>query len=216
MFRQADVQTSRCSEHLNIGKSENLNIGTSENLKIAVFGEHNLQNLNGARLVCNQLGISDEDFYAAIAQFGGAANRLQKIAETEHSVIYKDFAHSPSKLRATVKAMKLQYPDRQLVACMELHTFSSLNKDFLPQYQDCMQDADEAFVYFSPQVMAHKKLERFSTDEVAAAFGGKNVQVFDDADILQKELQTIDFSNKNLLIMTSGNFSGIDFGSVKL
>ncbi len=178
---------------------------------LSIFGEHNLQNLNGARLVCNQLGVSNEDFYKAIAEFSGAANRLQKIAGNEHSAVYKDFAHSPSKLKATVKAMKQQFPGRQLVACMELHTFSSLNKDFLPQYAGCMTDADIAFVYFNPQVVEHKNLEKFTKEQVQAAFGGANLRVFDDAELLQKELEKIDFHNKNLLIMTSGNFSGINW-----
>ncbi|MDR1698292.1 MAG: Mur ligase domain-containing protein [Prevotellaceae bacterium] len=185
-------------------------INNNEKIEIAVFGEHNLQNLNGARLVCRQLGVSDNDFYRAISGFAGAANRLQKIAGNEYSAVYKDFAHSPSKLRATVKAMKNQFPERKLVACMELHTFSSLNKDFLPQYKNCMKDADIAFVYFNPEVVEHKHLETFTKEQVAEAFGGENLRVFDDAELLKQELQKIDFHNKNLLIMTSGNFSGMD------
>ena len=183
---------------------------------LSVFGEHNLQNLNGARLVCKQLGVADEDFYQAISQFSGAANRLQKIAENEHSAVYKDFAHSPSKLKATVQAMKQQFPNRQLIACMELHTFSSLNKDFLPQYKDCMKEADAAFVYFNPEVVAHKHLEKFTKEDVQKAFGGNNLRVFDNAELLKQELQKMDFQHKNLLIMTSGNFSGMDLNSLKL
>jgi len=188
--------------------------GIKGGLEISVFGEHNLQNLNGAHLVCRQLGVCDEDFYKAISEFSGAANRLQKIAENEHSAVYKDFAHSPSKLCATVKAMKRQFPNRKLLACMELHTFSSLNKDFLPEYKDCMADADIAFVYFNPQVVENKKLEKFTKEQVKNAFGGENVFVFDDAELLKKELQAIDFSDKNLLIMTSGNFSGLNMNEL--
>ncbi len=174
-----------------------------------VFGEHNLQNINGAKLVCNQLGISDKDFYAAISEFGGAANRLQKIAETENAVAFKDFAHSPSKLKATVYAVKQQFPDRTLVACMELHTFSSLTEAFLPEYKDSMKEADTAFVYFNPEVIEHKKLKEITPEKVKEAFGG-NVEVFTNSEKLQETLKGIDFRNKTLLMMSSGNFDGIN------
>lgn len=174
------------------------------------FGEHNLQNMMGAKAVCLSLGIKEKDFYAAISKFGGAANRLQKVAETKNSVAFKDFAHSPSKLKATVKAVKTQFSERKLIACMELHTFSSLTKAFLPQYKDAMKDADKAFVYFNPDVIAHKQLESITKEQVSAAFGGDNLEVFTDTNLLQKELRTIDYNNKSLLLMTSGNFSGVD------
>lgn len=182
-------------------------------IELQIFGRHNLQNMMGAYHVCAQLGISDEDFFTAIAQFTGASNRLQKIAENEHAVAYKDFAHSPSKLQATIKAVKEQYPQRKLVAAMELHTFSSLSKDFLPQYENTMQEADVAFVFFNPEVLAHKKLDSIAADEVATAFGGKNVEVFTDSRTLQTKLRSIDYTDTNLLLMTSGNFSGIDLNS---
>jgi UDP-N-acetylmuramate: L-alanyl-gamma-D-glutamyl-meso-diaminopimelate ligase len=177
---------------------------------INIFGEHNLQNINGARCVCNQLGIQDKDFYKAISEFSGAANRLQKIEETDNSVAYKDFAHSPSKLKATVHAVKQQYPEKKLVACMELHTFSSLTEDFLPEYKDSMIEADIAFVYFNPEVIKHKKLNEIKAKEVAEAFGGKNIKVFTNSKTLQKALKEIDFENKSLLMMSSGNFDGIN------
>ena len=174
-----------------------------------VFGEHNLQNINGARIVCNQLGISDKDFYRIIAEFGGAANRLQKVAETGNAVAFKDFAHSPSKLKATVSAVKQQFPERKLVACMELHTFSSLTETFLPEYKDSMKDADTAFVYFNPEVIEHKKLAAITPEQVKEAFGG-NVEVFTNSQNLQDVLKKMDFRNKTLLMMSSGNFDGID------
>ncbi|MDR1679411.1 MAG: Mur ligase domain-containing protein [Prevotellaceae bacterium] len=177
---------------------------------LQIFGEHNLQNMMGAYAVCTQLGVSRNDFFDAMQHFGGAANRLQKVAETPVSVAFKDFAHSPSKLKASIKAVKTQYPDRQLLACMELHTFSSLTKDFLPQYAGTMSDADEAFVYFDPTVIAHKQLEAITPEEVTEAFGGNNVQVFIDTQALQARLREIDFTNKNLLLMSSGNFSGVN------
>ena len=181
-----------------------------EEIPLKIFGEHNLQNLNGARLVCKQLGIQDKDFYQAIADFPGAANRLQKIAENSQSVAFKDFAHSPSKLKATVHAVKKQYPDRELVACMELHTFSSLTTDFLPQYKDAMSEADVAYVYYNPEVIKHKQLSELTPQQVSEAFGGNNLQVYTDTHELQKKLREFDYTNKNLLLMTSGNFSGVD------
>ncbi len=181
-----------------------------EKVTLQIFGEHNLQNMMGAWAVCAQLGITAKDFFASMAEFGGAANRLQKVAENTTSVAYKDFAHSPSKLKATVSAVKKQFPNRKLVACMELHTFSSLTKEFLPQYDGAMAEADTAFVYFSPEVIKHKKLSEINTDEVAAAFGGKNLEVYTDTQALQAKLRSIDYTNKNLLLMTSGNFSGVN------
>ena len=177
---------------------------------LKIFGEHNLQNMEAARLACKQIGVLEDDFYRAIADFTGASNRLQKIAETPTAVAFKDFAHSPSKLKATVKAVKKQYPDRKLIACMELHTFSSLTEDFLPEYEGSMKEADEALVYYDPEVIAHKKLTHISPQKVKQAFGGKNLTVFTDREKLQETLRTMDFTNSVLLLMSSGNFSGIN------
>lgn len=178
---------------------------------LQIFGEHNLQNLNGARLVCEQLGIDEKSFFKAISSFKGAAKRLQTLVSSDFTNIYLDFAHSPSKLKATTQAVKQQFTNRSLVACMELHTFSSLNKDFLPQYKDTMRFADRALVYFNPEVIKHKKLKEISPEEVASAFGGENVKVYTDTSELQKVLQKMDWNNTNLLFMSSGNFSGINF-----
>lgn len=178
-------------------------------IPLKVFGEHNLQNIEAARLVCKQLGVLDESFYEAIRDFSGASNRLQKIAETPVSVAFKDFAHSPSKLRATVRAVRAQYPTRKLVACMELHTFSSLTEDFLPQYRDCMQEADVAFVYYNPEVIAHKGLKPIIPLQVKNAFGD-NVVVLTHSQNVQSSLGEINFDNSVLLMMSSGNFGGIN------
>ncbi|TLX77722.1 peptidoglycan synthetase [Labilibacter sediminis] len=178
---------------------------------LSVFGEHNLQNINGARLVCNELGISDKDFLTAITSFKGAAKRLQTLKETENTSVFLDFAHSPSKLKATTKAVKEQYPNRQLIACMELHTFSSLNKEFLPEYYNTMQNADKAYIYFNPEVVKHKKLPEITKEEVYKAFGSDNIEVFSDTNELQAQLKKTEWKDKNLLFMSSGNFSGIDF-----
>lgn len=183
------------------------------NYSLSIFGEHNLQNLNGARFICNEIGISDKDFLASIVSFKGAAKRLQTLETKENTSIFLDFAHSPSKLKATVKAVKDQYPDRELVACMELHTFSSLNKEFLPQYKETMQDADKAYIYFNPEVVEHKKLPVMTKEEVYNAFGTTNIEVFSDTVELQTKLMETPWKNKNLLFMSSGNFSGIDFPS---
>jgi len=178
-------------------------------VKMQVFGKHNMQNLQAACLICQQIGVKPEDFYREIATFTGASNRLEKICEVGNSVAYKDFAHSPSKLKATVNAVRERYPDKQLVACMELHTFSSLMADFLPQYKDCMQEADKAFVYFNPKVIEHKRLTPITKEEVAGAFGTKNVEVFTDSPQLQAKLRELDYQNTALLMMSSGTFDGI-------
>lgn len=182
----------------------------SGEVELGVFGEHNLQNIAGARLMLNQIGVNDADFYRSIADFKGASKRMEKVAETESSVAYKDFAHSPSKLKATVQALKEQYPDRQLVACMELHTFSSLQKAFLPEYHECMKEADLALVYYSPDVVAHKRLEPLSKDMVKEAFGTDNVTVYTDSQKIVARLKDISWQHQNLLLMTSGNFHGIN------
>ncbi len=180
---------------------------------LKVFGNHNLQNILGAKLVLNEIGISDQDFYRAIQSFKGAAKRLELIAENKTCLAYKDFAHSPSKLKATVAAVKEQFPTRKLVACMELHTFSSLKKEFLPQYDQCMAAADLAFVYFSPEVVAHKKLENITADLVKQSFGTPNVKVYTDSAELTNDLRQLTWENANLLLMSSGNFHGVDLNA---
>lgn len=182
-------------------------------IELAVFGEHNLQNMQCARLMLNEIGITDEQFYTSISTFSGAAKRLERIAENSKSVAYKDFAHSPSKLKATVSAVKRQYPERTLIACMELHTFSSLKKEFLPHYENCMAEADEAFVYFSPEVVAHKRLDPITAEQVAEAFATPNVTVFTDASKITASLRAMDWDDSNLLLMSSGNFHGVDLNA---
>lgn len=186
-------------------------IAEKAEVPIQVFGDHNLQNLNGARLVCNTLGISDDQFYQAIQSFGGAAKRLELVNKNERTAIYKDFAHSPSKLKATTEAMKQQYPNRKLVACMELHTFSSLNADFLSEYNGAMNKADEAYVYFNPQTIAHKKLEPITEEQVKKAFARADIKISIDSDALINDLLNKEWNQANLLLMSSGNFDGVDF-----
>jgi len=183
------------------------------NIPLMVFGDHNLQNINGAKLICNQLGVDDADFFKAIATFKGAAKRLELIAKSETTAVYKDFAHSPSKLKATTKAVKQQYPDRKVVACMELHTFSSLNKAFLKEYKNSMEDADEAYVYYSEHTLAHKKLEHITPAEVKNAFASDNVEVINDSKQLVNVLENKNWNNSVLLLMSSGNFDGVDLNA---
>ncbi|MCO5260208.1 MAG: Mur ligase family protein [Crocinitomicaceae bacterium] len=177
---------------------------------LQIFGQHNLQNLMGAMHVGKEMGISAHDFLTAIQSFTGAGKRLQKVKETENFVLFKDFAHSPSKLKATTKAVKEQYKDRIVIACMELHTFSSLKKEFLPHYKDAMKAADKAIVYFNPEVVKHKKLEPITEQQVYDGFNGGVTVITKTQEVLAfiKEQQ---WDNKVLLMMSSGNFDGIDY-----
>lgn len=177
---------------------------------IRIFGEHNLQNISAAYLACKELGIDDTSFLKGISTYNGAAKRLQKIAENDKAVIYLDFAHSPSKLKATIEAVRQQYPDRKLIACMELHTFSSLNADFLPQYKNTMNQADEAIVFFNPEVVKHKCLPEITVQDVKKGFDNPTLKVYTNNQQLLSALSGKDYTNSVLLIMTSGNFSGIN------
>ena len=177
---------------------------------LKIFGRHNMENLQAAALACEQIGVKREDFYREIATFTGASNRLELIDEIGTNVAYKDFAHSPSKLRATVNAVREHYPEKQLVAAMELHTFSSLMADFLPQYEGCMAQADVALVYFNPKVIEHKRLTPITAEEVKKAFGTENVEVFTDSQLLQERLRSLTYDNTALLMMTSGTFDGVN------
>ena len=187
---------------------------TGAKTPLMIFGRHNLQNIMAAKNVCNALGISDEDFLQAIQSFKGASKRLELVKKNTLSAVYKDFAHAPSKLRATIAAMKEQYPDRRLVACMELHTFSSLTPEFLAQYAGCMDLADEPIVYFNPHAVAHKKLPPLDPEKVRTAFCNDKITVFTDSALLRQHLLQMDWPGSNLLMMSSGNFDGIDFAQL--
>jgi UDP-N-acetylmuramate: L-alanyl-gamma-D-glutamyl-meso-diaminopimelate ligase len=177
---------------------------------IQIFGSHNYQNLSGAKEVLKRIGVTNEQFFEAIASFQGASGRLEVIGQNTHSTVYKDFAHAPSKVKATVKAVKEVYPSRDLVACVELHTFSSLNKKFLPQYKDSLRNAQVPIVYFNPEKLKAKKLEPITESEIKNAFTNQSVNVFDDAKKLEDFLLQQSWKNKNLLMMSSGNFGGIN------
>ena len=186
-------------------------IHNSQRIPLRVFGRHNLLNLTAARYACNSLGVSDADFYEAIQNFGGASKRLELVKKVATCAVYKDFAHAPSKLRATISAMREQYPDRKLVACMELHTFSSLTAEFLKQYAGTMDKADVLFVYYSQHALQLKKLPNLDPEQVRTAFANSNVRVFTDSRFMVEEFRKMDWHDANLLMMSSGNFDGIDF-----
>jgi len=183
-------------------------------IPLKVFGEHNLINLNGARLVCASLGVSDKDFYQAIQDFSGASKRLELLGSSNKTSVFKDFAHSPSKVKATVQAVKNQFEDRQLVACLELHTFSSLNLKFLEEYRKSMKHADEAIVYFNPKTLKHKKLPALTKKEVKKAFARKDLTVITDSKDLKEYLLDLNWKRKNLLMMSSGTFDGLDLNKL--
>ncbi len=182
----------------------------NQDFPLQIFGRHNLLNLNGSRAVCNILGITDEQFYLSIRKFKGASKRLERIAGNDDTVIFKDFAHSPSKLMATINAVKEQYPGKKLVACMELHTFSSLSQEFLDHYKGCMDAADRAIIYFSPHAVTLKKLPPVSTLQVKEGFANEKLEVFTDSSQLKQSLLQETWHQKNLLMMSSGDFDGLD------
>ncbi|HLV39569.1 UDP-N-acetylmuramate--L-alanine ligase [Xanthomarina sp.] len=184
-------------------------------LPIEVFGKHNLNNLAGAKWICQHMGIDEDDFYEAIATFKGASKRLEKIAETQNSVAYKDYAHSPSKVEATTQAVKEQYENRTLVACLELHTYSSLNAEFLKEYKGTMDAADVAVVFYSPHAVEIKKLEKVTREQIATAFDRDDLIIYTNPDDFKNFLFSQDFNNKTLLLMSSGNYGGLDFDAVK-
>lgn len=191
-------------------------LNTSEgSLAVEIFGKHNLNNLAGARGVCQLMGIDAKGFYEAIATFKGASKRLEKIAETATAVAYKDYAHSPSKVKATTQAVKNQYPDRKLIACLELHTYSSLNPEFLKEYKGALDAADSAVVFYSPHAVMIKKLEAIKREQIEGAFDRKDLVVFTNPADFKTYLFSQDYENTSLLLMSSGNYGGLDFQEVK-
>ncbi|UPT69608.1 MAG: Mur ligase family protein [Flavobacterium sp. JAD_PAG50586_2] len=184
-------------------------------MPIEVFGAHNLNNLAGAKWICQNMGVDEADFYEAIASFKGASKRLEKIAEGKGKVAYKDFAHSPSKVSATTKAVKAQYPNRKLVACLELHTYSSLNAEFLKEYEGALNAADVAVVFYSPDAVKIKQLEEVSYDQIAQSFKRDDLIIYTNPTEFKDFLFSYDLDNSALLLMSSGNYGGLNFDEVK-
>lgn len=184
-------------------------------MPISVFGKHNLNNLAGAKWVCQHMGIDEDDFYEAIGTFKGASKRLEKIAESKSSVIFKDFAHSPSKVKATTAAVKQQFEDKKLIACLELHTYSSLNAEFLKEYKDSLKNADEALVFYSPEAVNLKKLNTISKAQITDAFSKNNLEVYTNSEGFRDALKNKDLDNSVILLMSSGNYGGLDLEELK-
>lgn len=184
-------------------------------MPIEIFGKHNLNNLAGAKWICQQIGIDENDFYEAISTFQGASKRLEKIAETGNAIAYKDFAHSPSKVLATTNALKNQYPDRKLVACLELHTYSSLNPEFLNQYKGALAAADISVVFYSPRAVEIKKLQAISQQQIMDAFQSDDLLVYTNPEEFKDFLFSQKFNNTSLLLMSSGNYGGLNFDELK-
>jgi UDP-N-acetylmuramate: L-alanyl-gamma-D-glutamyl-meso-diaminopimelate ligase len=184
-------------------------------MPIEVFGAHNLNNLAGAKWICQNMGVDEADFYEAIASFKGASKRLEKIAEGKGKVAYKDFAHSPSKVSATTQAVKAQYPNRKLVACLELHTYSSLNAEFLKEYEGALDAADVAVVFYSPDAVKIKQLEEVTYDQIAQSFKRDDLIIYTNSQEFKDFLFSYDLTNSALLLMSSGNYGGLNFDEVK-
>lgn len=184
-------------------------------MPLEIFGNHNLQNLAGAKWICQHIGIGEEEFYEAIASFSGASKRLEKIAESPKSVVFKDFAHSPSKVKATTTAVKNQYSQRTVLACLELHTYSSLNAEFLKEYVGALDKADKAVVFYSPNAVAIKQLEAVSAEQIKNAFQREDLMVYTDPAEFKEFLFSQNLSDTALLLMSSGNYGGLDFDEVK-
>ncbi len=184
-------------------------------MPIEVFGAHNLNNLAGAKWICQNMGVDESDFYEAIASFKGASKRLEKIAESKTKVAYKDFAHSPSKVAATTQAVKEQYPSRTLVACLELHTYSSLNTEFLKEYQGALAFADVAVVFYSPDAVKIKQLEEVTYEQIAKSFNREDLKIYTNPQDFKEYLFKLNLENSALLLMSSGNYGGLNFDEVK-
>ena len=184
-------------------------------LPLEIFGNHNLQNLAGAKWICQHMGIDEDDFYEAIASFKGASKRLEKIVENKTTVVFKDFAHSPSKVKATTNAVKEQYSQRTVLACLELHTYSSLNAEFLAEYKGTLEKADKAVVFYSPHAVKIKQLEAVSHEKIANAFKRDDLVVFTNPQEFKKFLFSQDLNNTAVVLMSSGNYGGLDFEEVK-
>ncbi len=187
------------------------------NHELQVFGDHNLSNINAALLVCQELGITEEEFFKSIADFKGTEKRLQKISENENTVKFLDFAHAPAKLRATINAVRKKYPNKKLYAFYELHTYSSLNRNFLPQYKHSMKNCDFPVVFYNSHTLEMKKMPPLDKTDVKNFFAQDNITVFDNSQDFKKHVESLDEKNSVFLFMSSGTFGGTlkDMGIIK-
>jgi len=187
----------------------NVSIG-KENASLRIFGDHNLLNLQAAYYVCRQLGVSDGNFAKAIATFSGAAKRLELLLQEKDINIYRDFAHAPSKVKASIEAVKQQFPNRKLVAVLELHTFSSLNEAFMQEYAGAMDPADVAIVFYSRHALELKRMPMLPPESVVEGFRKPGLRVITDRPSLERALKEVDPADTNFLFMSSGNYDGMD------
>lgn len=185
------------------------------NIPLQVLGKHNMQNIEAARKVCQTFNISDADFYRVIQSFKGADKRLEKIFDQDGRIIFKDFAHAPSKVAASVIAVRNAYPNNKVIAVLELHTYSSLNKDFLPQYKDKLNSVDEAIVFYSPKAMAIKRMSPIPKEWIVKAFNRDDLRVFTEPEDLHEYLYNKSLKDSVLLLMSSGNYGGLDLEKLK-
>lgn len=184
---------------------------TSEGpMPLEVFGQHNINNISGAKWVCQNMGIDEDDFFDAITSFKGASKRLEKLYDNNTTVVYKDFAHSPSKVKATMKAVREQYPNKQLVACLELHTYSSLNADFLGEYKGSLQGADQAVVFYSLDALKLKRMPEITVDQMKTAFDLPALTTYTNAESFKAYIKNLDLKNSVLLFMSSGDYGGLN------
>lgn len=183
-------------------------------MPLEIFGKHNLNNLAGAKWICQNMGVDEDEFYEAIASFKGASKRLEKISESENTIVFKDFAHSPSKVAATTAAVKELYKDKRVLGCLELHTYSSLTPEFLVQYQGALDKADEAVVYYSAAALGIKQMQPLTEGQIKEAFDRKDIKVFTKASDFHKYIYNENLNNTALLLMSSGNYGGLDFDKI--
>ena len=179
-------------------------------LPLKIFGDHNLSNLSGAKLICQLMGVQEEEFNSSIVSFGGADKRLESLLEMNDRAFFKDFAHSPSKVSATTNALKIQYKNRKLIALLELHTFSSLNEDFIGEYRNSLKQADTRILFYDPKAVESKGLKNISVQKIKDSFNDDNMIVFSNSDQLKTYLFELSYDNTNLLFMSSGNYASID------
>lgn len=208
--QRADVVSVGYKAHSHLAENgKEYLINGKERVPVQIFGTHNLQNISAAKELLKRIGISNEQFYQAISSFEGAAGRLEKLKENNSTIVFKDFAHAPSKVKASVKAVKDMYPNRDTVACLELHTYSSLNKNYLPQYKDSLKGISHAIVYFNPEKLKAKQLDTLTESDIKHAFANPSLQVFNNSEQLENFLTSQNWKNKNLLMMSSGDFGGL-------
>lgn len=177
---------------------------------LQIFGNHNLMNIQAAWLVCSRLGVSAAGFSAAIASFTGASRRLEVLARQGNRTVYRDFAHAPSKVKATLEAVRNQFATSRLVAVLELHTYSSLNAAFMPHYRHALQGADAACVFYSPHAMEIKKMPPLPADLVRDGFAHENLTICTSRSELEAFLAAEIAAGENLLLMSSGSYDGLD------